>query len=172
MKTKISLLIVLLSIMSYACQRMLDFPAFPDELAQNYFPYTNGTVLHFYNTENDTLEFTINNLCKSEAYSTPKNCDCQIDPYFSFNATNNICGFSLMVSINGKQWKNVQIGVTIGSSYISKVIKEANIFITKNYEIFGDKVFLENNSINVTIIKGKGITEWTDGDGEVWKLIE
>ncbi|MDD2622075.1 MAG: hypothetical protein WC142_01805 [Bacteroidales bacterium] len=67
MKTKISL-IILLSIMSHACQRMLDFPAFPDELAQNYFSYTNGTVLHFYNMRNNTLEFTINNLYKSEAY--------------------------------------------------------------------------------------------------------
>lgn len=171
MKTKYLFIIILLGVICNACERMLDYPAFPDKLAQNYFPYTNGTILTFYNTKNDTLELTINNWYESEAYSVSAKWDCGSGSAFSFNATNDLYRFYVFIGIDNTY---AQMSITIGSLAAGKMIRGENIYKTKNYEIFGDKVFLESgySCPNATVIKGKGITEWTDGDGEVWKLIE
>ena len=70
----------------------------------------------------------------------------------------------------------IELYLPPNENYLASITNEnvENMLTTKNYAVFGDTVFLESpqSSLNITIIKGKGITEWTDGDGEVWKLME
>jgi hypothetical protein len=187
MKPKIKLFLIasisfLLAILLCRCK--IDCPAFPPELARYYFPYVEGSVLSFHNEQNDTLVLSIQNTNITKEFSFTRNCKCECGALFSFQ-TNNANQYNIEIgggiSIGGNRdySKDIYTGMRcyIHKSNISSdgfYIENNTIdpFTTEDYAIFGDTLIMENNQQKLTIIKGKGITEWTTQDGEVWRLIE
>ncbi|MFA6638872.1 MAG: hypothetical protein WC142_02365 [Bacteroidales bacterium] len=184
MKTRhLSFFIIMIVNFTGCKQYCLDFPM---PIVEMYSPYSKGKVLTFCNTQNDTLKTTITTISyygdnSNTAYE--RNCKCACGSYYKFisNGDIEIKGEIGSGSFPGDSYFNhihlvIELYLSPNENYLASITNEnvENMLTTKNYAVFGDTVFLESpqSSLNITIIKGKGITEWTDGDGEVWKLME
>ena len=156
-------------------------PDFPVQLIEIYIPYKDGERILFKNSQNDTLStIIVNTNYSGDAFNTSvsRNCKCDCEATYEFVAKDefNINGKFTVISLPGQLYHDyVSFNITVlsNSFFIKRNDKNiVNMFSENNYAIFGDTIVLEHEQNTVTIIKGKGITEWTDGDGEVWKLME
>ncbi|HOF15764.1 MAG TPA: hypothetical protein PLF32_01045 [Bacteroidales bacterium] len=183
MKTRHLFFFIIIIFIFIGCkQHCLDFPT---PIVEMYFPYSEGKILTFCNTQNDTLTTTITTISyygdnSNTAYK--RNCDCVCGSGYKFisNGDIEIKGNIESSSLPENSFfsfihLDIELHLSPNENYLASIWNEnvENMLTTKNYAVFGDTAFLENpqSSFNVTIIKNKGITEWMDGNGEIWKLI-
>jgi len=163
-------------------------PAFPEHLV-DYFPYNKGDSLLFTNQHNDSVLFIISTIGKTQAHSFEKRCDCACDPpIFSFGAsklkqelgiegTISLSGYPtkphIIFTISNNYWDSDFVPFDSKLTFIEESGKDP--FNPQNGALFGDTVIIEDNSqlvSRVTVIKGKGITEFYDQKYDLqWKII-
>ena len=185
MKTRHLFFFIIIIFIFIGCkQHCLDFPT---PIVEMYFPYSEGKILTFCNTQNDTLTTTITTISYYGANSNTaygRNCKCACGSFYKFISNGDI---EIKGNIGAMSFPensffscirfNIELYLSSNENYLADITignkNVENMLTTKNYAVFGDTAFLENSksSFNVTIIKNKGITEWTDGNGEIWKLI-
>jgi hypothetical protein len=140
-----------------------------------YFPYEEGTILSFRNTQGDTLFTTVQNVMQSKDKNIPWGSKglCSADYLFSSSGKVQLNGsFDALANPGDSHFHTIFLSVEILYNNFTNYYNEKNFIEGNNYNVFEDTVLLYDDQQSVTIIKGKGITEWTDGDGEVWKLME
>lgn len=171
MKTK-HIIFLFIIIVFFGCRRSCpdDFP-----IDVRYFPYSEGSKISFWNTHGDTLIATVQYISNKKDKHIPLGCKCYCEYIYDFALNGDIQlngSITGLANPNNSHYFTISLSIEIkyndfGNYYIESKDIEGN-----NYDVFGDTILLYDDQKCATIIKGKGIKEWTDGDGEVWKLIE
>ena len=115
------------------------------------------------------------NISNKKDKHIPLGCKCYCEYIYDFALNGDIQlngSITGLANPNNSHYFTISLSIEIkyndfGNYYIESKDIEGN-----NYDVFGDTILLYDDQKCATIIKGKGIKEWTDGDGEVWKLIE
>ena len=171
MKPFILLILTIIAIGLVSCKDT-QCPSFPTKLKE-YYPYSNGTLLQFKNSNNDTLRMKVIKEWSSDSYSYEWNCKCvcgadagfntESDPKYSLKLMGVISYFDEdNFSILSCNFDDAQL-----SSDKFEVQKEiGNPYDGGSIELFGDTIFIEKRDYqrigNVRIVRGKGITEFWD----------
>jgi len=139
-------------------------PAFPAEM-KIFYPYEKGDTLRFVNAANDTLELVIKELQITEAYTFPKNCDCDCnaailefatsaDKYLTLNISGSIKSF------NYKDW-------SIKCSVIQEYRYDYEYFpYTFSMDMNTITLKDDNNFDSVVVKKGVGIESFYDKEND------
>ena len=161
------LLIIIIATSFTSCIQV-HCPAFPKELKDNYFPYSNGELLTFTNSSNDTFEITIKNNWISDSYSFARNCDCLCASHAGFDTEQeNKYSLNIQGSIlfNGDDTKIYTLRCEFHDVYTDEFETEKRDSI-EDTAIFGDTIFMEKQAAyrisSVKIVKNKGIVEFWD----------
>jgi len=181
---KTSTIIILLSVFYIGCK--IHCPEYPAEL--NYFPYYEGQVLRFTNSQQGTIGFTIDSKVNSKSNSFSQNCKCACGIFTHFSTSINQDSLSIKCEINISGRENAS-NVSIDCFFYNKsniqpneeclykfVMLEKSVPYDEIYKYLEDTIIIENENNKlvkkVVIVKGKGLVSYTTADGEEWKLVE
>lgn len=177
-----ALLILILAVGLVSCKET-HCPAFPTKLSA-YYPYTNGELLKFKNSNSDTLTLKVIEDWASNSYSFDWNCKCACGTNAGFNTdSDNTYSLKIVGSISFYNENSIsELSCNFYDAYVSNdgfsIQKEIeNPYNEESSQFFGDTVFMEKQEYyrigNVKIIKGKGIFEfWDKKQNCNWILIE
>lgn len=145
-------------------------PGFPEELKQ-YLPYEKGQVLTFKNADS-TRQYTINELRADKEDKYAWNCKCsRDDAALTINAGEQfkitIQAFTEDAYIYDEK---IQIWLLLNGIHFNKGFTD-NPFSESIVNDIGDTIMIANELGNVTIVRNKGITEYTI-EGAKWTLVE
>ena len=144
-------------------------PAFPEELSQ-YLPYEKGQVLTFKNADS-TQQFTINELIVDKEEKVSWNCKYQRDHARLYFSTNNQLTCQIY-AISNTQYYESKIDITIllkGKTLTKRILCDP--FSENIDKDLSDTLLINNEQNDLTIVKNKGITEFTI-NGMKWTLVE
>ena len=171
---------LLLCVIIMGCKKT-HCPAFPKAIADTYFPYTENSVLHYSNTNGDTLTFKIERYVLSDNYSYDWNCDCACDAYASFRTERDPLSLRMDGIISLDDYR-VGIEINIQDDFWGNrlyfYIDGINPYASNNARLFGDTLNLTTNKPNdritsVKVIAEKGITRFFDAEQDCkWVLVE
>ncbi|MDD2622078.1 MAG: hypothetical protein WC142_01820 [Bacteroidales bacterium] len=171
MKSKhIIFLFMILVFFGYSRSCPNDFP-----IDVRYFPYEEETILSFRNAQGDTLSTTTQNIMQSKDKNIPWGSKSLCTANYSFSPIGKVQingSLNALANPDDSHYHTILLSIDILYNNFTNYYNKEKIIEGNNYNVFGDTILLYDDQQSVTIIKGKGITEWTDGDGEVWKLIE
>jgi len=171
-----------------SCNEKKDCSGFPEHLA-DYYPYKAGETLSFVNQHDDTVSFRVGGVDMTMNHSIEKCGKCACEPpafYFGATESNQESGFEGTISLWGYP-ANPCITFKISNNYWNPDFEYSSILIfvketekdpldTKNNALFGETVIIEDENqqvSKVTIIKGKGVTEFYDQKHDFhWKNIK
>ena len=171
MKSK-HIIFLFIILVFFGCSRSCpdDFP-----IDMRYFPYSQGTILSFRNTQGDTLVAVVQDVIttKNKKISWDSKALCIVNYGFSSSGKVRINGgLNATASPDAIHYHSIHLLIEIIYNNCSYHLSKWETIEGDNYNVFDDTILLNDDQHSVTIIKGKGITEWTDENGEVWKLME
>ncbi|HPX58932.1 MAG TPA: hypothetical protein PLL02_00710 [Bacteroidales bacterium] len=148
----------------------------PDDFPINvrYFPYKKGNILSFHNTQGDTVSSTVQKVMQNKNKNVPWGSKglCFADYFFSSSGEVQLNGnFNAFAYSGNSHFSTISLSVDISYNKFTIFFDRYFSFEGNNYNIFGDTILLSDGQESITIVKNKGITEWANGKGEVWKLI-
>jgi len=172
MKSKRLILCSLLAILfaMFACSEHCN--GFPNELT-DYLPYSQGQIINFVNEHNDTLSVQVADNWKTKPYEIKLGCKCICEAFYEFNFSvigNYMFGYQ---SINCFMDATRILYDGLLSFYIS-------FYPINNIDIYTMELTDTINGVNqsgdisnIEIIRGKGITSFSDKNLNcTWKLSE
>lgn len=155
-------------------------PGFPDYLL-DYLPYSEGDILHFTNTNSDTLSLEITYSWASDSYSYKWNEKCACSAGFVVRTGLNV-KYNLKLEGTILLTPDPRSEITIdyyNNNDFSLIIDDIDPFKKENEVVFGDTITMENKysgEVRISelmIIKGKGIVYFIDElENCKWELIE
>lgn len=145
-------------------------PGFPEGLRQ-YLPYEEGLVLAFKNADS-VQHFNIKELIVDKEEKVSWHCKCQRDHARLYFSSNNQMTGQIFATASNPPYYESEIDVTIllkGKTFTKRILcNPFSDIIEKDLE---DTLLLNNEQDNITILRNKGITEFTI-NGTKWTLVE